>query len=342
MIVLFVSSIVLVYLCAHQFPKFALIIRLLDTPDHRSAHLVATPTGAGITFIFVFGLVSLISDRVGGSHDAQSWLLECLVPITLVALVGFVDDFRPLSWKVRAPLQFGCSVWLVSIVGFPPLQVLGFSIEPSIIGAAFGVVALLWLLNLYNFMDGIDGIAIAEAVFVLTAAAGLACLSGETISGIVLVLLGCCIGFLVINWPTAKVFMGDAGSCFLGLTFGVLILSETMIGLWSWLVLLGWFITDACLTITIRLCRGDKIYEAHNLHCYQHLNRAIGTQNTLFVVLAVNAFWLLPIAFIIVRNNDLGAGLLLLAYMPLLAFQFLAGAGQAMPRIKAIHSGNNT
>ena len=127
--------------------------------------------------------------------------------------------------------------------------------------------------------------------------------------------------------------MGDGGSGFLGLAFGVFVLTETMLPIWSWLILLGWFVTDASLTIVLRLVRRQRIHEAHSEHAYQHLNRAVGTSKTLLIVGLCNAVYLLPLAAQAAISKDWGFGLVLLAYVPLVIFQYYCGAGQRTPKL---------
>lgn len=335
LVLLCVGSAVLTYLLAHLYRIAAIALHIVDQPNHRSAHEDVVPTGSGVSFILVFCLALMLI--IQAEWGAPSLIFQLLPPLLLVAVVGFVDDLKPVPWWIRAPIHVLSAGWIILMVGFPTLNVLGHNFELGLAGSLFGVAALVWLLNLYNFMDGIDGIAMGEAVFVLAAASILAVFTtAENINQPILVLLSCCVGFLVINWPKARVFMGDAGSGFLGLMFGILILAETLIPLWAWLILLGWFITDACLTIAIRLIRGEKIHEAHNVHAYQHLNRAVGTRNTLFVILGINLIWLCPIALAATIAQDWGGLLLILAFLPILVFQFYCGAGQLTPRLMTL------
>jgi Fuc2NAc and GlcNAc transferase len=117
------------------------------------------------------------------------------------------------------------------------------------------------------------------------------------------------------------------------LTFGVFVLTETILPIWSWLILLGWFVTDASITILLRLVRGEKIYEAHSEHAYQHLNRSVGTSKTLLIVGLCNTLYLLPLAAQAAISKDSGFGLLLLAYIPLVVVQYYCGAGQRTPKL---------
>ena len=327
---------ILSYSLAHVYRIAATALQILDHPNHRSAHSQVTPTGAGITFVAVFFLSVWLMTRAQCPHPEAEMIFRLLPALLVVTVLGLIDDFRALPWPFRFAVHTLCAAWVVYIIGFPLLQFPMTSWDTGIAGLAFGVIALVWLLNLYNFMDGIDGIAISEAVFAFCGASLVAWLSDVGLSQSVIVLIGTCMGFLVIIWPKARVFMGDGGSGFLGLILGALALAEVLVPVWSWMILLGWFIADACLTITLRALRGETIHEAHSQHAYQHLNRAIGTTRTLLIVHLVNLFWLLPLAWFAATAQEWGLFLLILALLPVLIGQFYCGAGQATPRMKAI------
>ncbi len=321
------------WVLSHIFRFAALRSRLLAVPDHRSAHKVATPTGAGVAFLVVF-YVGLLVDS--GSADVSAvWLAPLFV-----GLIGLVDDIRPLSVSIRAPLYVLAAGWCVFWVGFPVLHVFGIAINSGWFGLLFGVISLVWLQNLYNFMDGIDGIAALEAAFV--------CLAALLIGGMdewsptLLLLVAVSLGFLLINWPRARVFMGDAGSSFLGLSLGLLVLAEASVGVFVWMILLGVFVTDACLTILIRWRRGERIHEPHNLHAYQHLTRRFGAAAVLLGILAINTLWLLPIAYLANNAQEYALFLLIFAAIPLLIVAALSGAGQAQPRLEWLKTKQTT
>lgn len=331
---LLVGCAVLTYALAHLYRKIAAAFQIVDVPNHRSAHTEHTVTGAGVSFVLVFfaGFFVLFETQ---HVTEQMQIIYGLSPaLTLVSIIGFVDDYRPLSWSVRAIVQVVACTFVVWMTGIPVLNMLGTEVDLGFFGLILGVIGLAWLLNLYNFMDGIDAIAVGEAVWVLFFGAAIAWyFDGINFSEPVFVLLFGCAGFLVINWPKARVFMGDGGSGFLGLFFGILIVTETMLTLWAWLILLGWFITDATATLMIRAYRGEKIHEAHNQHAYQILNRQYGTTRTLLVVFACNTLWLLPLASLATIAQEWGCLLLILAYLPLFAIQYYAGAGTNTPGI---------
>ncbi len=331
---LFAGCLVLTYLLAYAYRIVALKLLILDEPNHRSAHQEQIPTGAGLSFILVF-FTGLIVPDVTAAPPTDIFF-QILPALIVVAVVGFLDDYRPISWPLRAGVHLLCCAYVVWVTSYSAINLLGQNIELGWLGSVLGVIGLFWLLNLYNFMDGIDGIATLEAVSTLTFAGAITLYLGQnSIPQPVVVLLAACSGFLMINWPKARVFMGDIGSGFLGLVFGVLVITETMLPLWSWLIVLGWFITDATVTITVRLFRRENISEAHSQHVYQHINRTLGTQRSLFGLLIINTFWLFPLAFAASIFQELGVVLLGLAYTPLIIFQCYCGAGQPTSKFVA-------
>ncbi|CAA9891458.1 Fuc2NAc and GlcNAc transferase (fragment) [Candidatus Methylobacter favarea] len=218
--------------------------------------------------------------------------------------------------------------------GFPPLAFFGHPLDLGWAGYVLGVFYLVWLLNLYNFMDGIDGIAGIEAITVCLGAVLLYCSGSETAElwKEVLLLAMAVGGFLLWNFPPARIFMGDVGSGFLGLVFGIFSIQAGWLSsqlFWSWLILLGVFIVDATWTLFCRVWRHEKIYEAHCSHAYQYAARRYGSHKAVsFGTGAINIFWLTPIALGVGRGALEGVLGLLLAYTPLmlLAINFRAGA----------------
>ena len=324
------------WLLAHGYCWVAQKVRILAHPNERSAatHKVPTPTGGGLSFLLVFAAGLLI--LWGQSVISLQALLAWLGPLA-VGGIGFIDDLRPLPVQVRTPVYLAVAGWCIYQVGFPVINVAGYSLETGMAGVVFGLVSLMWLQNLYNFMDGIDGLAITEAAFVCAA---VLLIGGDVHwlewNATLIMLCGVCVGFAVINWPRAKVFMGDAGAGFLGLSLGMLSLAYAPVSVWTWMILLAYFITDACLTVSIRLVRGERIYESHSMHAYQHLTRRFGGTPVLLGILIVDAAWLYPIAVLSHRYPDSGVFLLLLASTPLLVCQYLCGAGQQQPRLNLV------
>lgn len=302
---------------------------LLAKINPRSAHTAATPTGGGIVFVFVFSIyLTLFSDQM---RIPSELVLSCLGPL-LVGVVGFIDDKSELHVRYRLPIYILASSWCIYWIGFPTFFLGSIEVDLGLFGPVFGVLSLLWLQNLYNFMDGIDGIAGIESVFVF-GGAFLISNSADSISHLYLVIVGTVVGFLYYNWPSAKLFMGDAGSGFLGLLVGTFILYSEL-SIWTWLILLCGFLVDASLTISFRVMRGHQIYQAHSQHAYQHMNRWLGTKKTLAFTMLISVFWLFPIAWISSLFPGKGIFLLVLASLPLIIMDWLLGAGASSPRFR--------
>jgi Fuc2NAc and GlcNAc transferase len=165
------------------------------------------------------------------------------------------------------------------------------------------LLTIVWLTNLYNFMDGIDGIAATQAMFVAATAALLLGLHGDGGSALLCLLIAmACSGFLYWNWPPARLFMGDVGSGFLGYCFAVLAIASENSGqlpLTVWLVLLSLFIGDASYTLLSRLLRGKRVYEAHREHAYQYLVRRSGSHRKVTIGWGLlNLLIILPLALL--------------------------------------------
>jgi Fuc2NAc and GlcNAc transferase len=198
------------------------------------------------------------------------------------------------------------------------------------------VIYLVWLLNLYNFMDGIDGIAGMEALTVCLCGAVLyiLCLPEGNDWVVPLLMAGAVAGFLVWNFPRARIFMGDAGSGFIGIMLGAMSVYAGYVSpelFWAWLILLGAFIVDATVTLVRRGLRGEKVYEAHRSHAYQHAARKAGSHIPVTLAFAgINLLWLFPLAVLVTLGRLDGFAGLVIAYVPLVvgAMWFKAGVSR--------------
>lgn len=312
--------------------RYALAKSLVDEPNERSSHSVPTPRGGGLAIVvtFLIGLVflwkmSLLADRPFVALTGAS---------LLVAIIGFIDDHGHIAARWRLLVHFSAAGWLLFwLGGLPPLSLLGGVFDLGWAGHLLASLVLVWLLNLYNFMDGIDGLAGIEALSTTLVAGTLLAIAIEQqgTASLYILMSASVAGFLVWNFPPAKIFMGDAGSGFLGLMLGALALYSAHIApqmFWVSLILLGVFIVDATYTLVRRLLRGDKIYEAHCSHAYQHATRKYGSHLPITLsVLALNLFWLAPWSFAVAFGAVDGAAGVLFAYAPLLwlAWYFHAG-----------------
>ncbi len=324
--------------------------RLIDVPNSRSMHATATPRGGGVAIstaaiaaIVVLGLANWLAwpavwSLCGGGG--------------LVALIGFIDDRSGLPPKWRLLGHFLAAIAAIAVVGgAPPITVHGIALSSPLLGFAFAAAYVVWLLNLTNFMDGIDGLAATEGATVCLAAAALCEVAapGELAWAAPVVVASAILGFLVWNWPPASIFMGDAGSGFLGMTFGLLSLQAGWVSdrlFWSWIILLGVFVVDATMTLIIRVARGEKAYLAHRSHAYQQAALRMGRHRPVtLAVAAINLFWLLPVAFLVARGSLGGFVGVLVAYAPLAAvalklragFPFVPGQVKSSGRLRAPH-----
>jgi Fuc2NAc and GlcNAc transferase len=311
--------------------RYALSRKMLDIPNGRSSHSIPTPRGGGVAIVLSY-IVALVCMYAGGLIPAT--LFYALTGAgMLTAVVGFLDDHGHIAARWRLLAHFASAIWaVVWFGGLPAISLYGFNIDIRWVGYVFAVVYLVWMLNLYNFMDGIDGIAGVEAMTVCLCGCLLYWVNGTPAQGWSLVALASCVaGFLIWNFPPAKIFMGDAGSGFLGMALGVLSLQATWISptfFWAWLILLGVFIVDATFTLLRRLVRGDKVYEAHRSHAYQFASRRLGAHLPVALAVgAINILWLLPAALCLLIYDLDGATVLTVAYVPLvlLAIKFRAG-----------------
>lgn len=315
--------------------RYALTRSLLDVPNARSSHALPTPRGGGVAIVLtVLGLLPGL---------AWAGLVEWRVFWGVMgaglgtAVLGFIDDHQHVAARWRLLGHFLAAFWLLAwLGGVPPLALFGSTINMGMVGFPLAAVALVWLLNLYNFMDGIDGIASIEAITVCVGAAVLYVATGHGQAAVTpLLLAGAIAGFLFWNFPPARIFMGDAGSGFLGIMLGALVLHAAWLEaelLWSWLILLALFIVDATFTLMRRLVRGEKLYEAHRSHAYQYAARHFGCHLPVTLAVgAINIVWLLPMAFVVALGWLDGATGLVLACLPLLvlALKFHAGESES-------------
>jgi Fuc2NAc and GlcNAc transferase len=305
---------------------------VLDLPNERSSHSTATPRGGGAAIVLVVSAAALLLQWLGALPSGLSAVL--LGGGLAVALVGFLDDRRTLPPGVRFAVHLVAAAWaLWWLGGLPPLRLGAQVVNLGWPGQALALAGIVWVLNLFNFMDGIDGIAAAEAVFVSLAGTMLGLLVGTApgVPAFAWIFAAACAGFLFWNWPPARIFMGDVGSGYLGYVIAVFALAAShsdAAAVWVWLILGGVFFADATLTLVRRGARGERVHEAHRTHAYQHFARRWKShRHVTLAVSAVNLLWLLPCAALAAMRPAYAAWLVLVALVPLAALAFAAGAG---------------
>ena len=326
--VVFISSLLLTWCIKYA----AMRLNMMDVPNDRSSHSVVTPRGGGLSFILIFfiGLIWFAS-----SIDVwKPSLFSIVLPGFIIALIGFLDDLGHIPARYRLMGHLAVGILTLAILhGAPSVHVFAWDIPPSIILNMIFVLYIAWMINLYNFMDGIDGLAGMEAISVCFSMAFIySSLSQFNLLVLPLLLGAAVLGFICWNFPIAKIFMGDAGSGFLGFvlsTMSILSIGHDSTFFFSWLILLGVFLVDSSYTLLFRLWRGDKIYQAHKSHAYQQAALKYSShQCVTFAVLCINMFWLFPIAYLVAwRYLDELLGLAI-AYTPLIYLVIKLKAGE--------------
>jgi len=260
--VLLLFSFALTYLVKVYATKKALV----DIPNERSSHSVAVPHGGGIA-IAVTWFIGI--SYLCYFQKIDSSLYMALMMGTILSVVSYLDDLYHLSVKLRLLVQIcvaGFGLYLLG--GLDEINLFFLSIDNSIVTNTFAFLTIVWFINLYNFLDGIDGYAGSEAVFLGVA--------GFVLFGDVhfIVFVVSVLGFLVWNWHKAKIFMGDVGSTLLGYNvaiFTIYYTNQDAVNLWIWITLFGLFWFDATLTLYKRYKNGERLSQAHNKHAYQRL-----------------------------------------------------------------------
>ncbi len=319
-----IGVMVVAWLGTRGMERYARARELLDHPNERSSHRAPTPRGGGLAIVCAF-LGGLLALHAFG--QVNSMLLAALGGGGVaVAAVGFIDDHGNLSPRARLLVHFAAAWWaLYWLCGMPPLALGEGLVLDGPLWTLAGIVALVWLLNLYNFMDGIDAIASAEAICV---ALGAVLLGG---SSSWVLLAAAASGFLMLNWPPARIFMGDVGSGFLGFALGVLAVDAAaweQVPLLSSVILLGVFLVDATLTLLRRWLHGEALAQAHRSHAYQHAARLFGGHRpVVLAMILVNVVWLLPLAWVAKSWPQLGPTAAVVALAPLMVAVWWLGAG---------------
>jgi len=330
-ILLMAGSCIATLLLTGAFRRYALARSLIDVPNPRSSHEVPTPRGGGLALVIV----------VLAALGILAWMRSIPTPVLLslggagllVALVGFLDDLAHVPARWRLAGHFLAAGWgLYWLGGLPEIVLWRDPVDLGLGGHLVAAVFLVWLLNLYNFMDGINGIAGIELITVAMGGLLVAVFSGfREADPLLAVLIAGGLGFLVWNFPHARIFMGDACSGFLGLVLGLIAVWQGLLKpdlFMAWIILLSTFLVDATLTLLRRILRGKTFYQAHRGHAYQFAARHYGSHTTVSLAAGlINLAWLTPMALLAASSSVPSLLALVVAWIPLLilALRFEAG-----------------
>ncbi len=247
---------------------------IVDTPNDRTLHHGIIPRGGGLAIIALLVLATLV---VGFISGRVAMFFAISISLLAWSSLSWLDDQFDLSPRRRWLIQ--CVFAVLSVITFGAVDIIHLSSERYLVlpllGAAFSVVGVLWLVNLYNFMDGMDGLAAAQTIIASATLSFWFWQYGDQgLAIICLVLAAASYGFLLWNWHPAKIFMGDVGSITIGAFFSTILLiavSRYDFPVISFILLFAVFVADASVTILRRLFRREKIWLPHRSHYYQRL-----------------------------------------------------------------------
>jgi UDP-N-acetylmuramyl pentapeptide phosphotransferase/UDP-N-acetylglucosamine-1-phosphate transferase len=260
---------VLSYILTFLIRDYALRNKMFDIPNERSLHDVPTPKGGGIaiTLTWYAGITTLYYSGI-----IERNLYFALLSGAMLAFVSLIDDIKGLRPIFRLIVHFLTAILAFYFLGgLRPLVMPELNINYNYIIYPLAIIGMVWFINLFNFMDGVDGFASVE---VITVASVLFLMSWNLIS---ILLIACVTGFLCWNWPRAKIFMGDVGSTQLGfilVVLGIYFHNTYEFSILNWIMLTSPFWFDATLTLLRRWRNGEKLSEAHRKHVYQRIVQA--------------------------------------------------------------------
>ena len=320
-----ILSLALSYVGTHLIRRWALKRGVLDIPNQRSSHQDPTPRGGGMAIVVSFLIVMLLAGLFQLNNNKQYWGL--IINGLIIAGLGFLDDLytlrrtpRIIAWILITILSITFDIELKSIT-IPILGIIQF-------GFLSPLVTFLWLIgltNLFNFMDGIDGLAGSEALIAAGFLAGIAFYTGNgLVFTAAVIIFGAAVGFLPHNFPSAKIFMGDGGSNFLGYVFAALAVvgsqsNQSQITFVVPVILLSLFLWDGGTTLIKRLPKGKDWLEPHRDHYYQRLIKlGYSHKNVTLLYSALNLL-LGVIALLVQKTNErLSLVLILISVVPFL------------------------
>jgi len=262
---------------------------ILDHPNHRSLHTKAIPKSGGVAIVLSI-LVCWASYWIYNDFSVSGQILAISVTVLMLMLLGVLDTLYNLSALFRIFFHF-LAASVIVYVGyyFESFEIFSLVFAmPFWFSAIISVFFIVWLMNIYNFMDGMDGYAAGMSVFGFSTLSIIAYLDGQINYAFYSMIVALSsLGFLIFNFPPARLFMGDSGSVTLGFLAAVFCLWGSKLGcvnFWVLMIIFSPFVADSSVTLLIRVWRKEKIWEAHNTHLYQQMVlKGIGYKKTLLI-----------------------------------------------------------
>lgn len=289
----FLTSLGTVYLVKQKFQAI-----LIDIPNHRSSHTQPTPRGGGVGSILGFAITSLIYGYYQHSLTDVFWWWAILMPL---AIIGICDDrwSIPSTWRYLVQL-ISATIAVLHFSPFPQPWLESWGSFGYILAIVFTIVGMTAIINFYNFMDGLDGLVGSVS------AIQLGFIAIYTHQPFLWLLVGGIIGFLYWNWAPAKIFMGDAGSTFIGAAISIALLNqpEHTVHNWAAFVITLPILADAIYTLCRRAIARENIFQAHRFHIFQRLQQSglsHSTVSTIYVGITI------VFALLIGNYDDIGA-----------------------------------
>jgi len=309
------------------YQKHAIKNEIISNINHRTLHKTPTPRGGGVVFSLLIVFCIFILQSLGSMSNLMLYVFG--FGGLAATLFGFVDDVKDLTAGVKLIVQLFLSGWVVYWLYSSELLLL--DSVPFYVTISFAFFFMVWMINAYNFIDGIDGMAASTSVFVSsTLAIVLFATEGPIEVVVIFALISTAVcGFMFFNWPPATIFMGDAGSLFLGYMFGSLLLFTVLndnISIWTWLTVFGYFFADTTLTQIMRVILVKQWYLAHRSHAYQNLARITGSHSKVTIsVVIYNLLWVLPLTLWSTFQPEMGIVAAFLSIIPALVVAFIYG-----------------
>lgn len=324
---LIIPIFVLSWISVFLYKKYAILNGILSNPNYRTLHESPIPTGGGVIFSLLFILSIFLIWLNERLSDNLFFMLG--VGGGVATLFGFMDDATNIKASRKLIVQILLSSWVMFCLYKENLLYLNWL--PIFILIPILLFFLVWIINAYNFIDGVDGMAASAAIFISLTLALVLFLNGKSVELIpVFILIATLVGgFISFNWPPATIFMGDAGSVFLGYIFASLMLFTTLNGyitIWIWLTVFGYFLADTMITQIVRVFLVKKWYLPHRSHAYQNLARITSSHAKVTNgVLLYNLLWILPLTVLSVFKTEIEMLIAILAILPALIIAYKYG-----------------